>query len=112
MFGLMVWLGRNLFPLTPYGLLRKAIHLIVQLNNMESESNYQERSEEMNSDSVNSLLRCIVSANSEPLRAGAGAIRARNFLRMKYSKFDLCARPTVCRYVLHFKQGAGLGSSD
>ena len=50
-----------------------------------------------------SLLLLIVGANSEPLRAGAGAIRARNFMCMKYSKFDLSARPATRRYVLNFE---------
>ena len=103
MSGLMVCLGHDFFPLPPYGLLRKVLHLIIQLNKMESASNYQERSEAIDSDSNYSLLQFIVGANSEPLRAGASAIRARNFMRMKYSKFDLCARPAARRYVLNFK---------
>jgi len=32
MSALMAWLERDLFPLTPYGLLRKALHLIIPLN--------------------------------------------------------------------------------
>jgi hypothetical protein len=103
MSGLMAWLGSDLFPLTPYGLLRKALRLIIQLNPNGAESNYHERSEEIDSDSNYSLLLFIVDANSEPLRAGAGAIRARNFRRMKYSKFDLSARQAARRYVLNFK---------
>jgi hypothetical protein len=55
------------------------------------------------SDSNYSLLLMIVGSNSEPLRAGAGAIRTRNFMRMKHSEFDLSAPPVAGWNVPKFK---------
>ena len=50
------------------------------------------------SDPNYSVLLVIVGANGEPLRAGAGAIRARYLMYMKHTDFDLASVPN--RYAI------------
>jgi len=64
------------------------------------------------SESDDLLSPTFLGANSEPLCAGASAIRARNFTGMQHAKLDLSTLLTKRWNVLEFKQGTGDGAGN
>ena len=64
------------------------------------------------SESDDLLSPTFLGANSEPLCAGASAIRARNFTGMQHAKPDLSTLLTKRWNVLEFKQGTGDGAGN